>query len=127
MAGQPKPAFYGAVVAIVVALIGFAIYRSDIIAPKKPTTAEPGKIDPKELENKVEAPSAAGVTTVKEYNFKSFERLPDVKGVSAYKKMTDDTVRFAINVWAGWGPIKALVLARFGSQRKTRISKWSWF
>src|SRR5262249_17304636 len=105
MAGQPKPAFYGAVVAIVVALIGFAIYRSDIIAPKKPTTAEPGKIDPKELENKVEAPSAAGVTTVKEYNLQSFERLPDVKGVSAYKKMTDDTVRFAINVWAGWGPI----------------------
>jgi NitT/TauT family transport system substrate-binding protein len=105
MAGQPKPAFYGAVVVIVVALIGFAIYRSDIVAPKKPTTAEPGKIDPKELENKVEAPSAGGVTTVKEYNFKSFERLPDVKGVSAYKKMTDDTVRFAINVWAGWGPI----------------------
>ncbi len=28
-----------------------------------------------------------------------------VKGTSAYKPLTDNTVRFALNVWAGWGPI----------------------
>jgi NitT/TauT family transport system substrate-binding protein len=28
-----------------------------------------------------------------------------VKGVSAYAPLQDDTVRFALNVWAGWSPI----------------------
>ena len=28
-----------------------------------------------------------------------------MKGISSYKPMADRTVRFAINVWAGWGPI----------------------
>src|SRR5438876_3790012 len=105
MAGQPKPGFYIAVGVVVVALVGLAIINWRNIAPTAPKKEEASKIDVKELESKVEAPSTTGVTTVKEYNFKSFERLPDVKGVSAYKKMTDDTVRFAINVWAGWGPI----------------------
>src|SRR4030088_3763340 len=31
--------------------------------------------------------------------------LPAVKGTYTYKPMADRTVRFAINVWAGWGPI----------------------
>src|SRR4029078_6557830 len=44
-------------------------------------------------------------TTVKEYTFKPAERLPEVKGISAYKALNDNTVRFALNVWAGWGPI----------------------
>ncbi len=45
------------------------------------------------------------MTTVKEYAFKPAERLPEIKGTSAYKPMEDNTVRFALNVWAGWGPI----------------------
>ena len=40
MAGQPKPAFYAAVAAVVIALIAFAVYRSDLFAPKAPT--QPG-------------------------------------------------------------------------------------
>ena len=28
-----------------------------------------------------------------------------MKGTSAYKPLEDNTVRFALNVWAGWGPI----------------------
>ena len=47
----------------------------------------------------------ASITTVKEYSFKPAERLPEVKGISAYKALDDNTVRFALNVWAGWGPI----------------------
>ena len=34
MAEQPKGGFYIAVGVVVLALIGFAIYRSDLIAPK---------------------------------------------------------------------------------------------
>jgi NitT/TauT family transport system substrate-binding protein len=106
MAGQPKPAFYVAVGLVVLALIGFAIYRSDIVAPKAPQPkGETGKIAPEELNAKAEAPDAASVTTVKEYKFRPAERLPEVKGTAAYKPMSDNMLRFAINVWAGWSPI----------------------
>jgi NitT/TauT family transport system substrate-binding protein len=105
MAGQPKPAFYVALAVVVVSLIVFAIYRSDVVAPKAPQAKGQGKIDPGELTAKAEAPDAASVTTVKEYKFRAAERLPEVKGTAAYKPMTDKTVRFAINVWAGWSPI----------------------
>jgi NitT/TauT family transport system substrate-binding protein len=52
-----------------------------------------------------EAPDASGITTVKEYNYVAAQRLPEVKGISSYKPMADRTVRFGINVWAGWSPI----------------------
>jgi NitT/TauT family transport system substrate-binding protein len=103
--GKPTPAFYGVVAVVVLALVGFAIWRSDIFAPKAAKKAG-GDIDLKELEKNVEAPDATNVTTVKEYVFKPAERLPPVKGVSEYKTLDKErTVRFAINVWAGWGPI----------------------
>ena len=53
----------------------------------------------------VEDPSDQGITTVKEYDYVPAQKLPDVKGVSNYKPMENDTVRFSINVWAGWAPI----------------------
>jgi len=52
-----------------------------------------------------EAGDSAAPTTVKEYSFKPAEKLPPVKGTSAYKPLENDTVRFALNVWAGWSPI----------------------
>ena len=108
MAGQPRPPFYLAVGGVVLALVAFAIYRADIIAPKGRQAAIKGTqaIDPKELGQNAESPdSAAPVTTVKEYKFRAAERLPEIKGTSAYKPMQNKTVRFALNVWAGWGPI----------------------
>ncbi len=45
MAGKPQPLFYVAVGVAVVALIGFAIYRSDLFAPRAPTPTQPN-IDP---------------------------------------------------------------------------------
>ncbi|HEV3121433.1 MAG TPA: ABC transporter substrate-binding protein, partial [Isosphaeraceae bacterium] len=112
MAGQPKPAFYAALAVVVVGLVAFAIYRSDVFAPKAPPAGGGGAgapagnpIKPEELTAKAEAPDAASVTTVKEYKFRPAERLPEVKGTAAYKAMTDKTLRFAINVWAGWSPI----------------------
>ena len=113
MAGKPKPAFYVALVLVVIGLVGFALFRMDILAPKG--TSETGaKIDPNELKKikntggatgTAEAPDDKAPTTVKEYKFVSATKLPPVKGVSDYTKMKKNTVRFALNVWAGWAPI----------------------
>jgi NitT/TauT family transport system substrate-binding protein len=101
---------------VVLGLIGFALYRSDIVAPKpKPVGGDAGtptKIEPKELQQGAESTQdAASPTTVKEYRFKPAEKLPPVKGTAAYKPLQENTVRFALNVWAGWAPI---VLANNG-------------
>jgi len=56
----------------------------------------------------VEAADTKSVTTVSEYKFIPGERLPAVKGVSAYE--WDDKakiLRFSYNVWAGWLPVIA--------------------
>ena len=55
MAGQPKTAFFVVLGLVIVAFVGFAVYRSDLLAPKggdgnKPdvsSTPPPGKSDPK--------------------------------------------------------------------------------
>src|SRR5262249_22051042 len=52
-----------------------------------------------------EAHDTASITTVKEYTFKPSEKLPAVKGTAAYTPMQNNTVRFALNVWAGWAHI----------------------
>jgi NitT/TauT family transport system substrate-binding protein len=110
MAEQPKGGFYIAVALVVLALIGFAVYRSDLIAPKPVAPpgggAAQGKIDPKDVAQPVESSQdAASPTTVKEYSFKPAEKLPPVKAVSSYKPLVNNTVRFALNIWAGWAPI----------------------
>ena len=65
-----------------------------------------GKIDLKDLGGQdAESPNgSAPVTTVKEYSFKPAERLPEIKDASNYR-LENNTVRFALNVWAGWAPI----------------------
>lgn len=108
MNGQPKPAFYAAVGLVIVALIGFAIYRSDIFAPAPKQNPNVGAIDPKQLPANVEHPDPGPDLMAKEYKFRPRqERLPDPAGVGNYTALdkTDNTVRFALNVWAGWGPI----------------------
>jgi len=111
MAGKPKPAFYVILILIVLGLVGFALWRMDILAPKGKTD-KPSKIDPNELKKiqkdpagGAEAPDDKAPTTVKEYKFVSASKLPPVKGVSNYQPLKDNTVRFALNVWAGWAPI----------------------
>jgi len=113
MAGQPKAPFYAVLGLVILGLLAFAVYRADIFAPEAPPPGQPPgvpsggdiKIDPAQLGHEAEASDRASVTTVKEYSFKPAEKLPAVQGVSAYKEMKDNTVRFALNVWAGWGPI----------------------
>src|SRR3954469_14194035 len=102
--GQPRPAFYVAVLLVVLGLVGVALWRYGAIGPKS-TTGQFSADEMNKMKTGAEAPDASGITTVKEYNYVAASRLPEVKGISSYKPMADRTVRFAINVWAGWGPI----------------------
>jgi NitT/TauT family transport system substrate-binding protein len=103
--GKPRPAFYLAVLVVVVGLVGLALWRFGAIGPG---AREGGQITSDELaqmKGGAEAPDTSGITTVKEYNYVPSTRLPEVKGISSYRPMADRTLRMAINVWAGWGPI----------------------
>jgi NitT/TauT family transport system substrate-binding protein len=70
-----------------------------------------GKVDMDAFKNqvgKMEAPDTKGITTVNEYSYRPSEKLPPVKGVSAYKwNPAEKVVTFPINVWIGWLPIVA--------------------
>jgi NitT/TauT family transport system substrate-binding protein len=111
MAGKPKTGFWLVVVILVFGLGGYALYQAGILAPegKKDTPANISKNDLQNIKSsgqgKLEAPDANAPTTVKEYNFVAAAKLPPVDGTSSYQELKDDTVRFALNVWAGWAPI----------------------
>src|SRR5262252_1206107 len=102
--GQPRPAFYVAVLLVVLGLVGLALWQYGGVRERM----QSGQItqdELKQMKGGAEAPDASGITTVKEYKYVAASKLPEVKGISSYKPMADRTVRFAINVWAGWGPI----------------------
>jgi len=111
-AGKPKPAFFIAVLAVVVGLCGLAFYRCN--SGKKKTGDETGFVDPNIVKKGSGAGSAsaenpdpnAPPTTVTEYAFEPATTLPAVPGTAEYKALGKPrVVRFAINVWAGWAPI----------------------
>ncbi|MBM3953295.1 MAG: hypothetical protein FJ309_01505 [Planctomycetes bacterium] len=122
MANEPKAPFWLAVWAVILGLVALAAWRAGmfgdrpVAAPRAAPMAggpgpggggpAPGGGGGSSAGGPMsEAPDVAVPTTVKEYTFKPAERLPPVKGVSAYKPLENDTVRFALNVWAGWSPI----------------------
>jgi NitT/TauT family transport system substrate-binding protein len=119
MAGKPKAPFYVAVFLVVVGLAAFAWFRAQQRAlnvaggPKAPVEDGGPQVEipsgapagGEQPAGTVEAPDTATVTTVKEYTFRPSERLPPVKGTAGYKPLQNNTVRFALNVWAGWAPI----------------------
>src|SRR5574342_945142 len=101
--GKPRPAFYLAVFAVVAGLVALALWRFGALPGIKG-----GRIDRSELAKEaggVEAPDSQGITTAKQYNYVPAQKLPPVQGISNYQPMADRTVRFAMNVWAGWSPI----------------------
>jgi NitT/TauT family transport system substrate-binding protein len=98
--GNPKPAFYLAVLAVVLGLVGFALWRLGALPGVKT-----GKVSKDEMTSQTEAPDTSRITTAKEYKYVPAAKLPPVQGISSYKPLADRTVRFAINVWAGWAPI----------------------
>jgi NitT/TauT family transport system substrate-binding protein len=115
MAGQPRVPFYIVLFLVVAGLLWLAWRQSDVLfpgAPKAQEGAQPA-INPGDLKPVENPQDTASITTVKEYVIVPGERLPPVKGTSAYKPLQDNTVRFALNVWAGWGPI---ILANEGAK-----------
>jgi NitT/TauT family transport system substrate-binding protein len=120
MAGKPKPGFYIAIFVVILGLVGFAVWRfgggvgedtpgEATVPAADPITADDlkraGTDQPKGGDGQAEAADTEGITTVKQYDYLPAAKLPPVKGVSNYKEMEARTVRFAINVWAGWAPI----------------------
>jgi len=128
MAGQPKAPFWLVVWMVILGLVGLAAWRAGMLEPfgmGRPEVAGQrpgpggGPIGPLGPAGPgtaggdaggaggvlFEASDTAVPTTVKEYSFKPAEKLPPVKGTSAYKPLENETVRFALNVWAGWSPI----------------------
>ncbi|MFH0899041.1 MAG: phosphate ABC transporter substrate-binding/OmpA family protein [Pseudomonadota bacterium] len=106
MSGKPRPGFYAVMFLVIVGLVGYAIWRYSSAGGGQ-TTATPSisADDLKQIRHEAEAPDDEGITTAKEYSYVPAQMLPEVKGVSSYKAMKDRTMRFAINVWAGWAPI----------------------
>ncbi|MGH9201504.1 MAG: phosphate ABC transporter substrate-binding/OmpA family protein [Vicinamibacterales bacterium] len=101
---QPRPAFYLAVLVVIAGLVGLALWRYGALGSGG-SDSQISSEELAQLKGGAEAPDTSGITTVKEYNYVPASRLPEVKGISNYTPMTDRTLRFAINVWAGWGPI----------------------
>ena len=101
---RPKPLFFIVLGLIVVSLLGYG-FRSVLFPAEK--TDKPGEITKEDLRqaNGTEAADPNVPTTVKEYTFKPSEKLPPIKGTSAYQPLQERTVKFALNVWAGWAPI----------------------
>lgn len=107
---KPKPLFYVVLLLVVLGLVGYA-FRGTLFPsgspPKGPQTSSDTDLTPADLKTAggTEAPDANVPTTVKEYNFVASEKLPPVKEKSDYQPLVDRTVKFALNVWAGWAPI----------------------
>jgi NitT/TauT family transport system substrate-binding protein len=104
--GKPKPAFFAVMFIVVAALlyVGFSRFTGRNLLGKS-DSATFSKDDLAKMKGGPEAPDGATATTVKEYTFVAGSKLPDVKGTSAYSPMNDNTVRMALNVWAGWAPV----------------------
>lgn len=110
--GKPKPAFFIAIIVVVLGLVGFAVYRFTAKKDDGKTAAGSGSgfVDPRgsgSAAQPAENPDpTATATTQTKYEWEPAQRLPEVKGTAAYKPLGKPrVVKFAVNVWAGWAPI----------------------
>ncbi len=106
--GKPKPAFYLVMLAIVAGLIYYGVNRfGGMSRLRGGDSANISADELAKLQGKgPEAPDASTATTVKEYTYVASSKLPEVKGTSAYQPLDpSNTVRMALNVWAGWAPV----------------------
>ena len=106
MNGKPRPAFFAVMFLVVAALlyVGFSRFTGRSLLGSG-DSSNLSKDELAKMKGGPEAPDAGSVTTVKEYNYVAGSKLPDVKGTSAYSPLVDNTVRMALNVWAGWAPV----------------------
>jgi ABC-type nitrate/sulfonate/bicarbonate transport system substrate-binding protein len=93
---------------VVALLVVAGYFFKDLVAPGG---RDQGDVDLGAFRDQVgtfEAPDSQGITTVNEYSYVPAERLPEVKGVSAYTwDENEKVVEFPVNVWIGWLPIVA--------------------
>src|SRR5688572_713848 len=99
--GRPRPAFFLVMLLIIGGLIYFGVSRFGGAVG----LGEGSDISADSLAQGPEAPDDASLTTVKEYTYVPGATLPEVRGTSAYEPMANNTVRMALNVWAGWAPV----------------------
>lgn len=105
-ASKPKPLFYVVAALVVIGLLAYALSQFGGGGTADQGGGQFTDQELKNLQGKAEAADSSGITTVKEYSFVPSQKLPEVKGVSNYGALDETrTLRFAINVWAGWGPI----------------------
>ncbi|HEY7395107.1 MAG TPA: phosphate ABC transporter substrate-binding/OmpA family protein [Gemmatimonadaceae bacterium] len=106
MNGKPRPAFFAVMFLVVAALlyVGFSRFTGRGLLGRS-DSASISKDELVKMQGGPEAPDAGSMTTVKEYSYVAGSKLPDVKGTSAYAPLVDNTVRMALNVWAGWAPV----------------------
>jgi NitT/TauT family transport system substrate-binding protein len=101
--GKPRPAFFLVMLVIVGGLIYFGVTRFG--QRGAPDDAQISQEELDAMQGGPEAPDATSLTTVKEYTYVPGTKLPEVRGTSAYEPLVDNTVRMALNVWAGWAPV----------------------
>lgn len=117
--GRPTAAFYLAVAAVVGGLVYVAGRQAGWFGNPEPPQNVPERegepqLDPRQInvgggssggELAAEGSADDIVTTKREYDFVPAERLPPVKGTAGYSPLENNTIKFALNVWAGWAPI----------------------
>jgi ABC-type nitrate/sulfonate/bicarbonate transport system substrate-binding protein len=102
----PKAPFFIVLILVVAGLVVYGF--RDTLFPKGKTPGTSAHIDKSDLattSDGVEAADPNVPTTVKEYTYVASEKLPPVKEKSDYEPLQARTVKFALNVWAGWSPI----------------------
>ena len=107
MAGQPKAPFYVVVALVVVGLVAFAPIVADILPPR-PSTEAQGKIDAcRTWAQKAESPDRHRAASPRSRSTASSRpsACRKSRGLALTSRWNDNTVRFALNVWAGWAPI----------------------
>jgi len=120
--GRPRAPFFVVLFLVVVALAAYGL-RDKIFPtrapepdrgpiapgalhqPGKPTPAQPSAPGAPVAGKPSELPDATIPLTAASYTFVPDKTLPAVEGVSNYEPLQDRTVKFALNVWAGWAPI----------------------
>ena len=102
---KPKPLFYIVLALVVGSLVLYGL--RGILFPRSGGAQGSVQITKDDLKTTTgtEAPDANVPTTVKEYTFKASEKLPPITATSGFEPLQARTVKFALNVWAGWAPI----------------------
>ena len=103
---KPKAPFFVVLVLVIAGLVVYAM--RDTLFPQGQTDGQQEPISASDISQGVDGVEAADAnvpTTVSEYNYVASEKLPPVVEKSDYEPLQERTVKFALNVWAGWAPI----------------------